>query len=289
MHAFFIEKCSASRHGLILHKLVYFPLRKNSTMKNNLRISLLQWSLYWHQAEKNLCKFKQLADNHPGSDLYLLPEMFTTGFTMKPKEVAEPMDGPTIEALRKLSSEMRAWILGSVVIRVGQQHFNRMIASGPDGQLLHYDKRHLFSFAGENQHYTAGNQRLSLEIQGWRVNLQICYDLRFPVWSRNTDGSQLIIYVANWPASRSSAWKSLLSARAIENQCYVAGVNRIGEDANQLSYSGDTRLIDFNGTLLIDLGQDEAIGTTLLSAEDLNSFRSKFPFLKDRDQFKFII
>lgn len=258
-------------------------------MKSNLRISLLQWSLYWHQSDKNLSKIRQLADNHPGSDLYILPEMFNTGFTMKPEEVAISMDGPDVETVRNFSSELRAWILGSMVIRVGQQYFNRLIATGPDGQLLHYDKRHLFSYAGENQHYSAGNRRVSLEIEGWRVNLQICYDLRFPVWSRNTDDSHLLVYVANWPASRSSAWKSLLTARAIENQCFVAGVNRIGEDANQLVYSGDTRLIDYNGDLLIDLIGDEAIGTALLSADELKIYRSKFPFLRDRDHFNLMI
>jgi predicted amidohydrolase len=225
------------------------------------------------------------------TDLIVLPEMFTTGFTMDAQAVAEPMNLTTFRWLKQMAAQTRAVVTGSYVVKEKNSYFNRLIWMQPDGQFDSYDKRHLFRMAGEDGIYTAGEQRLIKEWKGWRICPLICYDLRFPVWSRNrTEAStdfayDLLLYVANWPAPRRTAWNTLLQARAIENLSYVAGVNRVGEDGNGHVYTGDSALIDFKGDVLFRQTDREAIHQQTLSLDDLRTFREKFPANLDADAF----
>jgi omega-amidase len=257
-------------------------------MKDYLHITLLQWDLSWHQALPNRRKAEELMNANPQSDLYILPEMFTTGFTMDPAEVAETMEGKTVKWIRSQAIQRKSAIAGSLVISENGHFYNRMICILPTGEITSYDKRHLFSYAGEHEHYSAGDKIVEVPIAGWNVRLLICYDLRFPVWSRNTSGTDLMIYVANWPQVRSVAWNTLLTARAIENQCFVAGVNRIGKDGNGIEYQGDTQLINAGGETIATLFDKEGAANLALSASELIQFRDRYPFLKDRDKFKFL-
>ncbi len=227
------------------------------------------------------------------TELVILPEMFSTGFAINPEKLAEKMDGATIEWMKRIASKKNIILTGSMIIEEEGHYFNRLIWMLPNGQLGHYDKRHRFAFAGENEKYTAGSKRLIASVKGWKINLLVCYDLRFPVWSRqsphqeNQDGLEfdVIIYVANWPERRNHAWKSLLVARAIENQSYVIGVNRIGEDGAGLYHSGDSMIIGPLGEILYHQEHQEAIFTYTLQKENLEDARSKFPFWKDADDF----
>jgi len=232
---------------------------------------------------------QKIRDIQDPTEIIVLPEMFTTGFSMQPEKFAETMDGPTIDWMRRLSAEKRAIITGSIIIEENENYYNRLIWMLPNGQLGYYDKRHLFAFAGEDQHYTSGNKRLIASVKGWKINLQICYDLRFPVWARQqsseTPEYDVLVYVANWPESRSHAWKSLLIARAIENQCYVIGVNRVGEDGNGIAHSGDSMVVDPLGQVLLQLSNAEAFETVAISKQELEEGRTRFPFWKDADSF----
>jgi len=252
----------------------------------NLKISLIQTPLDWQQPESNRIRLAGLMAPLAGqTDLVVLPEMFTTGFTMAPDEVAEPMSGPTLAWLKEQAATLGAAVCGSVVIE-DQGYRNRFLFVTPDGTVEHYDKRHLFRMANEHQYYRAGDVRTVIEYKGWRILPQVCYDLRFPVWCRNRDDYDLMLCVANWPSPRRHAWRTLLLARAIENQCYVAGVNRVGEDGKGLEYSGDSLLVDFKGQALLDAPGGEAfVKTGTLNAEDLQQFRHNFPAWQDADAF----
>lgn len=249
---------------------------------DSLRISLIQSQLYWENPTLNRQMFTwKIRDLSGETDVIVLPEMFTSGFTMLPEKVAENPDGPTISWMQELSHETGAAITGSLAIREGDHYYNRLIWVEPEGRILHYDKHHLFSLAGEDQHYAAGTERLILEWRGWSICPLICYDLRFPEWSRNTAGFDLLIYVANWPEPRRKHWQQLLIARAIENQCYVAGVNRVGRDDNDLVYSGDTALVDYQGEILGQSSFAETILTTHIAKNPMNQYRERLPFLAD--------
>ncbi|MBP6185013.1 MAG: amidohydrolase [Saprospiraceae bacterium] len=249
---------------------------------DTLRISLIQSQLYWENPILNRQMFSwKIRDLGGETDVIILPEMFTSGFTMFPEKVAESPDGPTISWMQELSHETGAAITGSLVIHEGNNYYNRLIWVEPEGRVLHYDKNHLFSLAGEDHHYTAGTERLILAWKGWSICPLICYDLRFPEWSRNTDGIDLLIYVANWPEPRRRHWQQLLIARAIENQCYVAGVNRIGRDDNDLHYCGDTTLVDYQGETLCQASFSETILTTHIVKNPMNQYRERLPFLAD--------
>lgn len=223
------------------------------------------------------------------SEVVILPEMFSTGFSMHPEALAETMEGDTVRWMKEISAERRIILAGSVIITENGHYFNRLIWMLPNGSYGFYDKRHLFSFAGEDEHYTPGNKRLIASVKGWKINLQVCYDLRFPVWARQAAHEQpeydLLVYVANWPQRRNQAWKTLLQARAIENQCYVVGVNRVGNDANNIYHSGDSMIVDPLGNILYHKEKDEDIHTTLLERTLLEETRSRFPFWKDGDHF----
>lgn len=255
-------------------------------MKEKIKIVGIQASLVWHDAEANCAHFSELIANAPAADAYILPEMFNTGFSMDSERLAEPMNGPTHKWMQQMAKTSGAVVAGSVIIRDGKNNYNRFLWVSPSGNTEFYDKRHRFTMAGEHQHFSAGNRQLVVELHGWKIMLQVCYDLRFPVWSRNTSRYDGLIYVACWPEVRVSAWSSLLVARAIENQCYVVGVNRIGTDGNGIAYSGGSAIIDPKGNAIAS-GEDHS--ETILLAEwcrnDLQQFREKFPVLEDQDHF----
>jgi omega-amidase len=259
---------------------------------SNLKFSLIQTQLYWEDKEKNLSMLEEkLKDLKESSHVILLPEMFSTGFSMKPRDLAETMDGESVRWMKKIAGSKKTIIAGSLIIEEDGNYYNRMIWMLPNGQLGFYDKRHLFAYADEDKHYTAGTKRLIASVNGWKLNLLVCYDLRFPVWARqqfNEDGSfeyDVLIYVANWPEKRNRAWKALLMARAIENQCYVIGVNRVGNDGNDIYYSGDSMAIDPLGEILYHKEHEEDIATITLDKKHLEEVRRRFPFWKDADDF----
>ena len=258
-------------------------------MPRDLTITLIQSELHWEDPEANRkmfsSKIREIA--HP-TDIIILPEMFTTGFTMNAEEFAEAIDGPSMQWLHEVSSTAQSVVTGSLIIRDQNQTFNRLIWMQPDGAYQHYDKRHLFAMAGEHEEYTAGSERLIVELKGWRICPLICYDLRFPVWSRNDEAYDLLIYVANWPEKRTAHWNALLKARAIENQAYVAAVNRVGKDGGGYNYLGDSCLVDPMGDQIYYKSGVEDLATTTLSYDTLESIREKLPFLIDRDQFQII-
>lgn len=253
----------------------------------DLRVTLVQTELHWHQPDANQ---RMLADKLTPlvnqTNLIILPEMFTTGFSMEPELLAEPEQGNTLQWMLQQAQQTGAAITGSVIVRDATGFRNRLYWVTPEGQTHHYDKRHLFRMAQEQEHYQAGSERLVVEYRGWRILPQVCYDLRFPVFSRNTGDYDLAIYIANWPESRRHAWRTLLQARAIENLSYVAGVNRVGTDGKGLAYSGDSLLVDAAGQLLLDhpVG-GRFVETRTLSAEKLNNFRASFPAWQDADHF----
>lgn len=251
-----------------------------------LTIALLQQELVWESPEENREAFSKKLDqlqNKP--DLVILPEMFTTGFSMEPERLAEPMTGPTLEWMKARAEELDAVLTGSLIIREDGEYFNRLIWMPPDGQCRYYDKRHLFTLAGEDLHYSAGKEQLIVELNGWKILPLICYDLRFPVWSRNTRDYDLLIYIANWPSPRRTHWKALLPARAIENQSYVVGLNRIGKDGNGHPYAGDSMVVDFSGEILYQASGVEDVFVVRLKRELQENFRKRFAFLADRDSF----
>lgn len=259
---------------------------------DNLRISLVQGDTLWHDPAGNRDYYGDLIAPLRGiTDLVMLPETFTSGFSNEAIDQAEGMDGPTVRWMRDQAAALDAAVTGSVQLRVDGRVYNRMLWATPDGGLLHYDKRHLFTYAREHERYAPGRKRLVVELKGWRINPLVCYDLRFPVFARNTldaggrPAFDLQLYVANWPAARAHAWKTLLRARAIENLCYVAGLNRVGRDGNGLAYSGDSAVIDFLGAPLSECADEEVVVTTTLLAAELAAHRERFPALGDGDAF----
>jgi omega-amidase len=260
----------------------------------SITISIVQTALFWEDKNSNLSMLeKKIMDISDKTNIVILPEMFSTGFSMNPALLAEAMDGPTIAWMKQIAKAKNVVLTGSLIIEENNRFYNRLIWMLPNGNTGYYDKRHLFAFAGEDQFYTAGNKRLITSVNGWKMNLQICYDLRFPVWARqqiNSDEPEfdLLIYVANWPKKRNHAWKSLLVARAIENQSYVVGVNRIGDDGNQIAHSGDSMLVDPMGEIIFTKENEEYIFTCELNKASLLDARSKFPFWKDADPFQIL-
>ena len=267
----------------------------------SLTITIIQPDLVWENKEANLESLeKKINAIKEKTEIVILPEMFSTGFSMKPELLAEKMDGKTIEWMKQMSMSKKSILTGSVIIEEEGKYFNRLVWMLPNGEIGYYDKRHLFAFAGEDQHYTAGEKRLIASVKGWKINLQVCYDLRFPVWasqcSQAFEGNQaeepeydLLVYVANWPKRRNTAWKTLLRARAIENQCYVIGVNRVGDDGNKIYHSGDSMIVDPLGEKLYEKADQEDVFTYTLDRDMLIEVRSKFPFWKDADSFNITI
>jgi predicted amidohydrolase len=271
---------------------------------STLTITCIQSSLHWEDPAANLNMFeekiKRISDK---TEIVILPEMFSTGFSMKPEGLAETMDGETVKWMKRIAAEKKIILTGSVIIgqaddNVPAAYYNRLIWMLPDGQYGVYDKRHLFAYAGEDKQYTPGTKRLIASAKGWKINLLICYDLRFPVWSRLTPNPSppaergaaapeydLIIYVANWPERRIHAWKTLLQARAIENQCYTVGVNRVGKDGNEIYHNGNSMVVDPMGEVLYQKQNEEDIFTITLQKEKLEEIRTKLPFWNDGDSF----
>jgi predicted amidohydrolase len=259
------------------------------SMNSHLRVTLVQTELAWQDPAANR---QRLAAHLHGlishTDLVALPEMFSTGFSMDAAALAEDMAGPTIGWMREEAAALGCVITGSLIIREQGRCYNRLVWARPDGTLQHYDKRHLFRIAGEQDHYVAGGRRLVVELKGWRVCPMICYDLRFPVWSRNRDDYDLLLYVANWPQRRAHAWSTLLKARAIENLSYVVGVNRIGRDGNGAAYAGDSVALDFLGRTLSSEGGGDRVETAVLDLESLHAYRRSFPVHLDADRFELL-
>lgn len=262
----------------------------------SLTFTIIQTALFWEDIDANLQLFEQKINNiSTKTEVVVLPEMFSTGFSMQPEKLAEKMDGKGVTWMRKMAIEKKIIVTGSLMIEDNGNYYNRLIWMLPNGQFGHYDKRHLFAYANENEHYTAGNKRLIAQVKGFKINLQICYDLRFPVWARQTPLQEndvaeydILLYVANWPERRSAAWKTLLAARSIENQCYVIGVNRIGNDGNNIYHSGDSMVLNALGETLYHKAHDEDIFTITLEKEPLLDIRKNIPFLKDADGFKIV-
>ena len=258
-----------------------------------LTVSLIQGATRWHDAAANREYYGALVRGVAASDLIVLPETFLSGFTNDTLGNAESMDGPSVAWMRALAAEVNATLTGSLVIKEGDTVFNRLIWASPDGSMSYYDKRHLFRMAGEHTRYGGGNERLIVELKGWRILPQVCYDLRFPVWLRNGRREQaaggmdydLALFVANWPAPRRQPWRTLLRARAIENLAYVIGVNRVGVDGNDHPYAGDSAVIDPVGEPLVELGALEQVVTVVIDPAPLKAHRDRFPAWMDADRF----
>lgn len=255
----------------------------------DLTLSLIQAPMHWEKPEENRRQWAQALEPVENTDLILLPEMFTTGFSMNPQHLAEEFPGPTLAWMQEQAHKKQATIAGSVMSAAGGQYYNRLLWVEPDGQYRHYDKKHLFSLAGEEKIYSPGQERLLVTCKGWRINPQICFDLRFPVWCRNDADFHLQFFVACWPARRRQAWNTLLPARAIENVCFVAGLNRVGEDGNGVYHTGDSTVYDPLGTPVEQAvpGATQIVKTTL-SASHLAKVRAKFAFLEERDHFQLL-
>ena len=262
-------------------------------MKDVLKISLVQGATRWHDPAGNRDYYGALLAPLKGSDLILLPETFTSGFSNEAIHNAETMDGPTVAWLRAQAQALDGAVCGSVQLRVKEKVYNRLLFATPDGEIKHYDKRHLFRHAGEHERYAAGAERLIVDWRGWRICPLVCYDLRFPVYSRNAHRAgrfdyDVLLFVANWPSARREPWRTLLRARAIENLSYCAGLNRVGTDGNGLNYSGDSAVIDFLGQPLAELGAQEQVVTVALDAAALAAHRERFPAWMDADEFRLV-
>lgn len=253
-----------------------------------IKVTVLQTDIVWEEAKVNRMAVEQLIEKHCDTDLFVLPEMFSTGFSMNPMEIAEDAGGETLQWMCRIAALRQSAIAGSLSVREAGKFYNRFYFVCPDGTVYHYDKRHLFGFGGEDKQYTSGDERVVVSYKGFRFLLQICYDLRFPVWSRCRNDYDAVIYVANWPASRREVWNILLKARALENQCYVIGVNRVGNDP-QCLYDGGSMIISPYGKILVACtdGKEEVAGA-LLAREPLDSFRKRFPVLDDGDDFELL-
>ena len=253
-----------------------------------LRIALLEYDIVWENPAKNFEKIDELLKG-VDADVFLLPEMFSTGFTMNPEKNAEPIFGKSFKFLQQKSIEHKAAFCASVPTKSDGQYFNRLYWVEPNETFVIYDKRHLFSLVGEEKHFTPGLERKVIEYKGWRLMPQICYDLRFPVWARNDLSYDVIFYVANWPERRKTAWLSLLQARSIENISYCIGVNRTGDDAQGIYHSGDSNVFDAQGNKLQSLSESKEALIYELKKEELLETREKFKFLNDKDDFKIIL
>jgi len=259
-----------------------------------LSITTIQTNLIWEDKAANLYALEQKINSiQDPTEIVVLPEMFSTGFSMQPSLFAETMEGETLNWMKKVSTQNKIILTGSIIIEEDGKYYNRLIWMLPNGEYGYYDKRHLFAFGQEDKFYNAGNKRLIAQVKGFKINLQVCYDLRFPVWARQQNKSggmeyDVLIYIANWPEKRSHAWKTLLCARAIENQCYVVGVNRVGTDGNNIYHSGNSLVIDPLGQVLYHMSDDEDVNTVTISKDYLNEVREKFPFWKDRDGFSLV-
>ncbi|SEC00806.1 amidohydrolase [Pseudomonas anguilliseptica] len=254
--------------------------------KPDLELALIQTELAWQDPVANRAHFADLLVEARAADLVILPEMFSTGFSMHSSVLAEPEDGPTTVWLLEQAERIGSVICGSLIIQTDDGSYrNRLLWARPDGSLAHYDKRHLFRMADEHKHYSAGTQQVLLELKGWQVRPLICYDLRFPVWSRDPYATDLLLYTANWPAARRNHWSRLLPARAIENLCYVAAVNRVGQDGKGHAYSGDSQVLDFQGEALLQPGAADGVFRIRLKAAELAAYRERFPAYRDADAF----
>ena len=257
-------------------------------MKSELSITLIQTNIFWKDVSRNINQIsKRLEGINSNFDIILLPEMFSTGFTMSPEHVYEKMDGKTISWMKEMAIKYNSAIGGSIVIKEKDKFYNRFLFVTPLGKVSFYDKRHTFTYAGEDKKYFSGKNNGIIKYNGWKICLRVCYDLRFPVWSRNKENYDLLIYVANWPSPRINAWDKLLSARAIENCCYSIGVNCIGEDPNNNKYPGHSCIYDYCGNLISDKlsNKSENINVTI-DHHSLLKYRKKFEFLKDQDNFE---
>jgi omega-amidase len=252
-----------------------------------LHITLIQPHIVWEDIPANLQQYEQMITGIVGpKHIVALPEMFSTGFSMAPERLAEPMDGRSVSWMADMAVKHRCILTGSLIIEEDGKYYNRILWVQPDGVIGTYDKRHLFAYAHEDQHYTPGQTRTIARVNGWRINLQICYDLRFPVWARNQgDEYDALLYVANWPEARSLAWRTLLQARAIENQCYVIGVNRVGIDGKGFNYIGESSVFGPLGEQVSQQANDVTSHTATLQKEVLQNVRAKLPFLNDADKF----
>ena len=256
-------------------------------MQNELEVTIIQSNLVWENPIQNRLNFEKIIGSIPDSvELIVLPEMFTSGFTMSPENVAETMQGETVNWLKNIASTKNVAIVGSLVIVENTNYYNRLLFIHPSGEINYYDKRHTFTLAGEDKVYTAGTQKLLVEYRGWKICPLICYDLRFPVWARNVENYDLLIYVANWPKPRIGAWDALLKARAIENMSYTIGVNRIGLDANSYEYPGHSVFLDCLGKDMCALKANEAwVSSITLNKTYQEKLRTRLQFLNDKDQF----
>lgn len=260
-------------------------------MTENLKVTYIQTDLHWEAIGANLAMFEEkIWKIGTQTDLIVLPEMFSTGFSMNPKSLAEPMNSTTFRWMKQQAAQTGAVLMGSCIISEQGKYFNRLLAIYPDGQFQYYDKRHLFGLAGEGKDYTSGKKRLTINVKGWRIFPQICYDLRFPVWARSQSSEEnlyeydVLVYIASWPVARVHAWDVLLQARAIENLSYCIGVNRIGKDGGGFQYPGHSAVIDYLGHPYNVPGNEDEIFTQELSASNLSQFRDRFPFQKDADR-----
>lgn len=261
----------------------------------SLKVTLIQSYLHWENVDKNLSMFvnKINAINYP-TDIIVLPEMFNTGFSMDSEKLAERMNGKTVNWMREIAAKTNAVIIGSLIVVEHEEYYNRLIWVEPEGDLHTYDKRHLFRMADEHEHFSSGDDLLVVHYKGWRICPLVCYDLRFPVWSRNVTETgetayDCLIYIANWPAARKAPWSKLLEARAIENQCYVVGVNRVGQDGKQIDYNGNSVVINPKGEPISAIAENENCAETqTISLDELNDFRAKFPVGMDADRFEII-
>jgi omega-amidase len=273
-----------------LQKLTFILVTslKLFSMQNELKIVGIQAALAWENPQQNRIFFEEkIKALDTDVDLIVLPEMFTTGFTMHPEKVAEKMEGLSVSWMQKIAQEKQTALCGSLVISENGAFYNRLVFVHPSGAIETYNKRHSFTLAGEDKVYTAGTKKISIAYKGWKICPLICYDLRFPVWARNTDNYDLLIFMANWPIARIKAWDVLLKARAIENMSYVIGINRTGADANNYSYSGNSLVINYLGEELSNLKKNEVgvvQATIVKSSQD--TVRKKLGFLKDMDSFE---
>lgn len=254
----------------------------------NLKVTVFQAYLFWENVDKNLqnISLRLSSGVREKTDLIVLPEMFSTGFTMKPEELAEEMGGKTMQWLKKTAIQYDCVVTGSLIIKEKDKYYNRMIWMLPSGAHQSYDKHHLFSMGDEDKHYTPGHTQLIVELKGWKIRLAVCYDLRFPVWLRNKNSEyDMLLLVASWPDKRSSHWRTLIHARAIENQSYVVAVNRVGHDGNQVYHSGHSMCIDPQGNTVYYKPEDEDLYTFSINYTEVEKTRRQFPFLKDGDDF----
>ncbi len=255
--------------------------------QNSLHITAIQADLIWENPTENQKQFENKMNQIENTDLVVLPEMFTTGFSMNPQPLAEPMNGPSVQWMIQQAKERKIALTGSIIIQENNQFFNRLIWVFPNGEIAYYNKRHLFGMAGEDKSYTAGTQKKIINYKSWKICPLICYDLRFPVWIRNVEDYHFLIFVANWPKKRAYAWNNLLQARAIENQAFTLGVNRFGTDGNGFEYSGNSALYGPEGNEpWFHIEDKEGLISFELKPEELLRVKNNFPFLNDRDQFQ---